>query len=459
MKKTVPFFFSLVLLFMLPLNTFASTLDDIKSIIESDYVGEIDGDLNGAKTIDEVIEMLDPYSDYFTKEEYESFTESVDMTSVGIGVVIQKHEKGILITDAVENGSAFKSGIEAGDIITAVDGKPIADLSIEEAQALIMGEENTRVIITILKEDGTSLEKSITRQKFSMPNVTSELLYGNVGYIAMNSFSEDGVQLIAQEYNELSNQGATSFILDLQYNGGGYVSTAEELIGMFPRAFNAYKLKLSTGTYIERATFQSSKFPINSRVLVNRFSASASEMTAAALLDQDAAILYGETTYGKGTMQGFYQLVDGSYLKLTVGEFTGPKGTPVKDVGVTPDIVTTTNPLYQAHFDAIKQNLTSYKQLSSLSNVSTTKTFKVTFSKELNKQINANAIKLVALGENELIDASYKINGKQLVITPNEKLVAGAQYMLIIHPTIKDANGKLLKSGIYLHVIVKEATE
>ncbi|RKJ51449.1 peptidase S41, partial [Butyricicoccus sp. 1XD8-22] len=110
MKKWLSVPLLLILTILLPLNTYASTFDDVKYIIEHDYVGEIDGNLDNAKTIDEMIEMLDPYSAYFTEEEYQSFINSIDNTTVGIGVVIQKHEKGILIMDVMENGSAFNHG-------------------------------------------------------------------------------------------------------------------------------------------------------------------------------------------------------------------------------------------------------------------------------------------------------------------------------------------------------------
>lgn len=457
MKKIVPILFSLVLFLMLPLSTFAaSTLDEIKAIVKSDYVGEIDGDLQNAKTINEVIEMLDPYSAYYTAEEYNGFLNNVDMKSVGIGVVIEKHDKGILITDVIENGSAHQNGIVAGDIITKVNGISISNKTLEETQSLILGEENTRIILEILKKDGSVKEELLTRKTFSVPNATSKLLYGKVGYIYLSSFSQDAAKLVADEYKKLKNQGATSFILDLQFNGGGFVSSAEELIGMFPGAEDAFKEKTSNNTSTIRAAYQSEKFPENTRLLVNRFSASASEMTAAALLDQDAAIVYGEKTYGKGTMQGFYRLADDSYLKLTVAEFFGPKGTKIRNVGLTPDIVTTVNPIFQSHYEAIAANLANYKELKSLENVPTTKTFKVTFNKALATNVDSNAVELVELAGDK-VDATVAVNDTQLTVTPKEKLINDGQYMLIIHPTVKDVNDQALKQGRYLKITVEKA--
>lgn len=456
MKKATTMFLTMILLIILPLNTYASILDDVKSIVESEYVGEIDGNLDRASTIDEVIDMLDPYSDYFTKEEFEAFTDSIENESVGIGIVIQKHEKGILIAEVIQSGSAVKSGIEAGDIITKINGQAADSMSVEQAQSLLMGEENTIVEVELLKHNGKTVKKQIQRRAFSLPIVDSKLLYGNVGYIALTSFAESAAEQVADAYKGLVKQGATSFIVDIQNNGGGYVVTAEKLIGMFPGATYAYKVKLSTETGLVRAVRQSVTFPAKTRLLVNGFSASASEMTAAALLDQKSAILYGEPTYGKGTMQSFYELSDDSILKLTTGEFFGPKGTVVKSVGVTPNIITATNPLFQAHYDSILEGLGShYKELKTLENVPKTKKFTVNFNKELNKNINIDAVKLVQLGGSK-VDVSLEASGKQLVVSPKKELAKSGEYILIIEPKIQDAKGKAMKKGNYLKITVEK---
>ena len=144
------------------------------------------------------------------------------------------------------------------------------------------------------------------------------------------------------------------------------MTTAEELTGLFPSAKVAYLLEEAHASYTIPAVQQDTKFPKDTRILVNRYSASASEMLSASLKDQKAAILYGETTYGKGAMQGFYTLHDGSYLKLTVGKFTGPAGHTIHEVGVKPNVQTTTAPIFQAHYDALKEKYPKYKQLSTV---------------------------------------------------------------------------------------------
>ena len=177
-------------------------------------------------------------------------------------------------------------------------------------------------------------------------------------------------------------------------------------------------------------------------------------MTAAALLDQKSAILYGQTTYGKGSMQGFYELEDGSFLKLTVGHFYGPNGTKINEVGVKPNIQTVSNPLFKAHYDTIATNLNNYKEITSLKNVPLNKTFKINFSNNLAKSIDTTSIELVELGGN-IVETSYKVSGRQLLVTPKKELTAGKEYALIIHPKVKGEKGNKLKTGIYLHVTTK----
>lgn len=453
-KKHLSALLFFILCLTIPFTVLAAPLDEAKQIVKENYVGTINGNINRATNIEQLMNMLDPYSTYFTVEEFEEFINGVELTSVGIGVVIEKVEKGILITEVIEGGSAKSAGLKAGDIITEVDSMSTPPLTIDQASSRIKGAENTTVSLTILREDGTISKKNLTRKVFSMPNVETKILYGNTGYISLNSFSNDTASLVSKAIRDLKNIGAKSFIFDLQNNGGGYVTAAEQLIGMFPNAIYAYKITEATGTSNVRAIKQSSKFPADTKLLINKFSASSSEMTAAALSDQKSAILYGQATYGKGSMQAFYELEDGSFLKLTVGHFYGPNGTRINEVGVKPHIKTVSNPLFKAHYDTIASNLSNYKEISALKNIPLDKTFKINFSNNLAKSIDTASIELVELGGN-IVETSYKVSGKQLLVTPKKELSAGKEYALIIHPKVKGEKGNKLKTGIYLHITTK----
>ena len=460
MKKVFPSILLAILVLLLPIQAYAAPIDEVRTIIDQDYVGDINGDLDNATSIDEMMKMLDSYSTYYTKEEYESFVNSIDNTTVGIGVVIEKHPQGILILDVMENGSAYQSGINNGDIIIAVNGEATKDMTVDQASSMITGTQGTFVSITLLKTDGSKITITIQRKPFSVKNVDRKLLYGNVGYIQLKSFSTNGVKEVKEAYQALISQGATSFILDLQNNGGGYVTTAEDIIGLFPGAKNAYKLRISEGIYMAPASYQPIQFPSNTRVLVNRYSASASEMTAAALLDQDAAILYGEQTYGKGTMQSFYELSNGSYLKLTVGEFYGPNNTVVNKTGVSPHKKTLSNAIFEAHFDSIVENNKDYEKLNELLEVPTTKKFTINFNKPIQLPTQPDSIELVELGGNTIkISTELGKDSKQIIVKPNAPLKNDAQYILLIHPKITDLSGKKIKNGYYLKVTVQSAKE
>ncbi len=442
--------------FVFPLtNTYAASNDqllvkEIKEIVKETYVGTIDGDLAKAKSIPEIIDMLDPYSTYFTKQEFENYMNSINLSTIGIGVVIEEHEDGIHILQVFESSGAFDAGVVAGDIIIAVNGQTSVGRSSQEASSLLIGDEGTQVTVKFQHENGTTSTKTITRKKFTLPNVQSELLFGNVGYISMSSFSEDGAQLVKKALIELKQRGATSFIFDLQNNGGGYVTTMEELVGFFPKTKIAYLLEEAHASYKIPVSPQDVKFPLDTRILVNRYSASASEMLSASLQDQHSAIIYGETTYGKGAMQGFYELHDGSYLKLTVGKFTGPSGHTINEVGVKPNIATKTAPIFQAHYDALKAQYTNYKELTSLKNVADTKKITVNLPLAYSSLISEDKIKLIALGENE-VPITAKLDGRSLIVTPSKPLSPGQEYMLLAQPKTQKAN-----KGIYLHITMKK---
>ncbi|WP_339280616.1 S41 family peptidase [Lysinibacillus sp. FSL P2-0066] len=457
MKKLIWSFAFVLGFFLLPFTSTQAAENDqqlikeIKEIVKDTYVGTIDGNLEKATSISEIMDMLDPYSTYFTKQEFENYMNSINLSTIGIGVVIEEHEDGIHILQVIEGSGAFEAGVQAGDIIIGVNGESIIGRSTQETSSLLIGNEGTKVEVTLKNSDGSKTTKTITRKKFTLPNVQTDLLFGNVGYISLASFSEDGAQLVKNALIDLKKRGATSFILDLQNNGGGYVTTAEELTGLFPSAKVAYLLEEAHASYTIPAVQQDTKFPKDTRILVNRYSASASEMLSASLKDQKAAILYGETTYGKGAMQGFYTLQDGSYLKLTVGKFTGPAGHTIHEVGVKPNVQTTTAPIFQAHYDALKEKYPKYKQLTTVKNIADTQKFTVKIPTGLTSQIAKSNIQLAALGARE-VPVAVKLEGRSITVTPKTALSPNQEYMLLIHPNARSKNQK----GYYQHIRINK---
>jgi len=240
MKKLIWSFVFILGFFLLPVTSTQaasneqSLIREMKEIIKNTYVGTINGNLEKATSIPEIIDMLDPYSTYFTKQEFEDYMNSINLSTIGIGVVIEEHEDGIHILQVIEGSGAFDAGVLAGDIIIAVNGESIIGRSTQETSSLLIGNEGSQVKVTLKHSNETTTTKTITRKKFTLPNVQSEILFGHVGYISLASFSEDGAQLVKKALVDLKKRGAKSLILDLKNNGGGNVTTAEELTGLFP---------------------------------------------------------------------------------------------------------------------------------------------------------------------------------------------------------------------------------
>lgn len=459
MKKIFVLIPILLFSILYPLQASAASLSEVRSYVKNNYYGDINGDIYDATTINELMGMLDPYSVYFTKDEYSSFFQSIENETVGIGVVVSPHAKGVLVSQVIDGGPAAKAGLKAGDIITMANGVSLAGLSSDQAVNYIKGSEGTAVVLKVQHEDGSEDTYNLVRQTIQIPNVTSQLLYGNVGYIYMSSFSENGAKEVSNALKALKAKGAKQFIFDLRDNGGGYVTTAIEVISLFPKAKYAFYQHDANGVYLievadylSYAASQYSKFSGNTSLLINGFSASASDMTAGAVKDQKLAKIYGSTSYGKGLMQTVDTFRDGSAIKLTIAEFRTPKGNIINKVGIKPDVETTT-PLEAAHRDMITANLLGYKQMTSLTNVPTTKTFTVALSKNAATTVDANAIELVQLGGKN-VAVTTKVNDSKISVTPVSKLEAGAQYMLIVHPKIKSPEGKLMKHGYYVDISV-----
>ncbi|MCG7343972.1 S41 family peptidase [Sporosarcina sp. ACRSL] len=297
-------------------------------------------------------------------------------------------------------------------------------------------------------------------QNITEPAVTSSMLYGNIGYIKISSFSTNMDKVVTKHYTNLKKQGADKLIIDLRYNGGGYVESAEQLLGHFEGVKTAYEMKTREGTTTVKPVPSKIKFPKQTYILVNRYSASASEIVAASLQDQNAAIIVGERTKGKGTIQSFFEFEDGSALKLTIGEFTGPKKSKIHRQGIEPTISSEYDEeLSTIHARLLKESLAhkQYKQVDNLQNVPTNKVFHIHFTQEMNlNDANAsNKVELIKVG-GVAVPISIKPNGTDVLdITPNKQMQKGGKYYLVIHPGFANDAGRTTKQGIYTPITVE----
>lgn len=450
-----------ILLVVIPFTVSAATepLDEIRQLVQKHYVDEVPESVLSKGTSKEIMKGLDVHSVYMSKAEYAAFMNGIEQRIVGIGVVLEEDLNGVKVLSVIKDGPASSAGIVAGDLLTHADGVSLKGKSIQAAIPLISGEENTEVVLAIerMKEGRiVKLTKTIRRAEIHLPTVEYEMLGGNIGYIRLNSFAGDSSKELARAISKLGK--ADSYIFDIRNNGGGYITAAQEVAGFFPDVKEAFQLReKNKEPSIYPAVNQKEQIEGPVSLLVNEFSASASEMLAVNLKEVGAATVYGQNTYGKGTMQTMYAFSDGSVLKLTTARFYSPKGIAVNGVGIYPDVVTNVGEeLTTAHFDHLMLKVKGYMHLSSLENVNPAKTFTVQMTKDMDwSAIDRSVIELVELGGKEIPVKVIVKNNKTVELIPEHPLASGASYMLIIHPGWVDSKGKQVKTGIYLNVTVK----
>ncbi len=286
----------------------------------------------------------DNYSDYFSDEEYRIIIESYNGTISGIGVVVTlDEEERVVIVRVLESTPASKTDIKAGDIITEVEHTDIKNMELENIVAMIKGETGTEVDLKFYRpSDDSSFELTIARAKFDVPNLVSDRIEEDIGYIWYYDFQMSGVDQLDREIQKLINDGIRGLILDLRNNPGGAWDDAIEVCDLFldEGTIVTVKGRLDGKERIDEYIAEEGKYTeIPMIILINGYSASASELVAGALKDNDRAVLIGEKSYGKGAVQALYELSDGSGIKFTTAKYFLPSGISVEGVGIKPDIV------------------------------------------------------------------------------------------------------------------------
>jgi carboxyl-terminal processing protease len=261
----------------------------------------------------------------------------------GIGAAIQADEAGrLVIAEPYVGKPAARAGIKGGDIIAAIDGLSTEGMNIFEAISHIRGPKGTKVVLTIIRVgEAKALTFEIIREKIEIEVVHSELLKDKIGYVSLSEFSQGASTKIAQAVKDLKGKGATAVILDLRDDPGGLLSESIDVSSLFlKRDLPVVKEKMkgeNEKVYYSRSNEDFSDLPMV--VLVNGGSASASEIVAGALKENGRAILIGEQSFGKGSVQLPHTLSDGSELRVTIAEWLTPQGHQIHKVGITPDIV------------------------------------------------------------------------------------------------------------------------
>ena len=311
----------------------------LENIIEEDFYQEVSEDdlIDGA--LKGLFEGLDdPYSQYYTADEFESLKEQTSGSFVGIGVYIgvSSENNKITIISPIEGSPAEQVGIKSGDIVVKVDGESIESKTVDEVIKQIKGKENTKVNLTVERE-GKELSFDITRQTIVTKSVSNEVKNNDIGYLRITSFDEHTYDEFKENLSELESKGIKGLVIDLRDNPGGLldvcVDIADNLIG---KGTIVYTKDNSGNEEYYKSDANELDMPI--AVLINGGSASASEILTAALVDNGKAIAIGETSFGKGLVQSVKGLKDGTGYKLTTAQYFTPNGDYINGKGITPKI-------------------------------------------------------------------------------------------------------------------------
>lgn len=322
------------------INTIATSLKDFRKLIDQYYIGDIDEQKVMDETIKGYINGLDDeYSEYMTAEEWEEYQINTLGNYVGIGIYMaQDNNNNIVVVEPIEESPAAEVGLKAGDLIVEVDGENVTGQDSAMVSSKIKGQEGTSVNLKI-NRDSQYMDMNVERKAIKVYHVKNQMLENNVGYIKLATFDEGCSNEFQNAFEELQKQGAQKLILDLRDNTGGLVDEALNIADMMvPKD----KTMLITKDAKENKEITTAKqeaiIDMDIVVLVNEYSASASEILVGCLKDNQEATVVGKTTYGKGVIQNVFSLSDGSVLKLTTAEYFTPNETKINKEGIKPDI-------------------------------------------------------------------------------------------------------------------------
>ena len=436
-------------------------LEFVRQIIRTRYIDDISEEILQKEEIDEIFENLDRYSEYMTVDKSNEFMDAIDLQYEGIGVKVEKVDQALLITSVFEGGGAFDSGLEAGDLLLEVDGQSIAELTLNEAVSLIRGDEGTFVDLLVLKDDSLEYNDiSVQRRRLNAPIVDAKRLGGNIGYIRLYSFGKESARQISQAIDKLGY--VNYYIFDLRNNSGGLLNVSQAVLGFFNDIDKALIVRQRNREDTVYYPFRQDKsFDKDVITLINKYSASASEIVAGAISDYSAGTLYGQRTFGKGSVQSMFEIRRNNgdvfdMIKLTTARFLSPKGTIIDENGIKPDVETKEGKeLFEAHSDLLERVYLNYSKLPPLERGVDTNSFEVRFTSSIQEETLDEKFKIVNIGGKK-IDIGYdKISEDSVRISLNEELKEDNEYILYIHPGIKGQNGSILNQGYSVDISIE----
>ena len=310
--------------------------------INSEYVDEIDQSDSMDSAINGLLQSLDPYSSYMTPENLREMQTETSGEFGGLGIEVGMEAGVVKVISPIDNTPASRAGLKAGDYIVKINNVQVQGKNLSEAVDLMRGPVGSSIEITVRRRgEKKALIFNIKREIIEIQSVKTEILDNNIGYLRLSSFNENSSQQIKKEIAELKkNKKIKSFILDLRNNPGGLLSQAIRVTDFFLDdgeivSTKSRKKSENKKWFAQKGDITNGKTLL---VMINYGSASASEIVAGALKDHKRAIILGERSYGKGSVQSIIPLKNKGAIRLTVAKYYLPSGKSISEVGVTPDI-------------------------------------------------------------------------------------------------------------------------
>ncbi len=344
----------LLLIFLISLSIFAKENQQTRlaayekfvkvvNIIEAYYVDEINTTTIINKALKGLLPNLDPHSSYLDKESYKELKVQTTGEFGGLGIVIGIKNGVLTVISPIDDTPAYKAGIKAGDVILMINNKATLDLSLDEDVNLLRGKPGTKVTLTIVRKGQKPFKVTIKRAIIKIKSVKVKYIkgYPNIAYIRISSFDKNVVPSLKKILPKLKKEGIKGLIIDLRNNPGGLLSQAVGTLDLFidkgVLVSQKGRIKSEDQVYYAHSYGTYKNIPIV--VLVNGGSASASEIVSGSLQDHKRAIIVGETTFGKGSVQAIIPVNKDEAVRLTIARYYLPSGRTIQARGVTPDII------------------------------------------------------------------------------------------------------------------------
>ena len=327
----------------LPLKTlrkFTALLNQI----EAGYVESVDDETLLDNAIHGMVSRLDPHSAYLDAEEYEALQDATSGEFGGLGVKVQMESGYLRVVSPIDDTPAARAGIQPGDMIIEIDGKPVKGMAMPAAVKAMRGEAGSAIALTILRDgQDEPIELNLERADISVASVKSRLLADHYGYLRVTQFSEttgDDVDKALTELDDQAKDGLRGVVLDLRNNPGGVLTSAVDVSDLFLDGGTVVTIRgrAAEAEHVFKATLGDALAGAPIVVLVNEGTASAAEIVAGALQDDRRAVVMGADTFGKGSVQTVLPLNDGSALKLTTARYYTPSGRSIQAEGIVPDV-------------------------------------------------------------------------------------------------------------------------